>query len=231
MSDKLDKLIEKDAHNFNDYIKKINDYRNIIGNRDVLDSDEIWKVTIGCVNAFSKIAELCFSYGNFKDNWEYETFYQNLYGPQLIIESKKTKCNYYIGLDLEGIYLSTDLRFNQNLRYMDDKFWNNLIDLTQFEGFKYSETEFTPDNYRKKYPDLFKTNKSIVFRIMRKYFFNQITDYDNSDSCSVGEFKILMGTDYKFDYVLKKYCLAFKMMYQLNYELWKAGDLKRKALR
>ena len=66
---------------------------------------------------------------------------------------------------------------------------------------------------------------------MRKYFFDQITDYDNSDSCSVGQFEILLGPDYKFDYVLKKFCLAFKMMYQLNYELWKVGDLKRKALK
>src|SRR6478735_6975830 len=63
------------------------------------DKEELYQTTIKCVNALAKIFERCLSYGNFKDKWEYDKFYQHIFGPELIIKALKTKCDYKLGLD------------------------------------------------------------------------------------------------------------------------------------
>lgn len=221
MTTTLDNIENKYSSEFDEIIKHINAYKNIVGYRDDKNPDELYKITINCVDAFAKIAKMCIEFGKFKDQMDYSKFQLHLYGPELLIKSNKTNCRYEIGLDRDGIYLSTDLRHNQNLRYMDDKFWSQLINLSQFEGFEYVETEYTPDSERKRHPDLFKTNKSVVYKIFRKYFFDQTANYEFSDSSSVGDLKISMNGSHDFGFIIRQFCKAFKIMYQLNYKLWK----------
>jgi hypothetical protein len=192
------------------------------------DIDEAYKTTINCVNAFTKIFEECLAFGNFKDTWEYDKFYQNIYGPELIIKSLKTKCDYRLGLDEKGLYLSTDLRHNENLRFMDDNYWKSLLTLSEFSGFEYDEYEFVRTARTKEFPELFKTNKSMIYRIMRKYIFDQTETHSQYVSGSVGEFKIVAKFDEGLPETVKKFCETFKLMYKLNYELWKVTDLKTK---
>jgi hypothetical protein len=192
------------------------------------DIDEAYKTTINCVNAFTKIFEECLAFGNFKDTWEYDKFYQNIYGPELIIKSLKTKCDYRLGLDEKGLYLSTDLQHNENLRFMDDNYWKSLLTLSEFSGFEYDEYEFVRTERTKEFPELFKTNKSMIYRIMRKYIFDQTETHSQYVSGSVGEFKIVAKFDEGLPETVKKFCETFKLMYKLNYELWKVTDLKTK---
>lgn len=192
------------------------------------DIDEVYKTTINCVNAFVKIFEECLAFGNFKDTWEYDNFYQNIYGPELIIKALKTKCDYRLGLDEKGLYLSTDLRYNENLRYMDDNYWKSLLILSDYSGFEYDEYEFVRTERTKEFPELFKANKSMIYRIMRKYIFDQTETHSQYVSGSVGEFKIVAKFDEGLPETVKKFCETFKIMYKLNYDLWKVTDLKTK---
>ena len=192
------------------------------------DIDEVYKTTINCVNAFVKIFEECLAFGNFKDTWEYDNFYQNIYGPELIIKALKTKCDYRLGLDEKGLYLSTDLRYNENLRYMDDNYWKSLLILSDYSGFEYDEYEFVRTERTKEFSELFKANKSMIYRIMRKYIFDQTETHSQYVSGSVGEFKIVAKFDEGLPETVKKFCEAFKLMYKLNYDLWKVTDLKTK---
>lgn len=227
MNKKIDVLIEKHSGEFDIIIENINNY--LIDRRSNNDSntDELWRITTDCVNSLSKLAEICFSYGNFKDEWEYSHFYQHIFGPELIIKSLKTKCDYQIGIESGGIYLSTDLRFNDNLRYMGDDFWKLLLELSDCKGFFYGEYEFTRSERRKEFPELFSANKSMIYKIMRKYIFDQTdTDFEHGSS-SVGEFKILWEFDTDIEDIIRECCAAFKIMYQLNYKLWKIDNLKK----
>jgi hypothetical protein len=214
--------------NYNILIENINNYLNFRYSEIELPTDEILKITTDCVNAFAQITELCLSSGNFKDKWDYDSFYQNLYGPELIIKSLKTKCDYKLGLDDKGLYLSTDLRHNENLRYMDDNYWKLLLKLSEFDGFEYDEYEFVRDERRKSFPELFKANKSMVYRIMRKYIFDSTETDSRYVSGSVGEFKIVLKLDNDFSTIVNRICESFKIMYRLNYDLWKITDLKDK---
>jgi hypothetical protein len=62
-------------HRYSDLLEKIN-------------TDDAITITTDCTNALAYIAEQCFRYGKFKDNWEYGTFYLHIYGPELIIKSQ-----------------------------------------------------------------------------------------------------------------------------------------------
>lgn len=227
----IDEYINKQSQNFNLWITGINNYLDYRYSDEELQSDELWEVTTGCVDSFIKIAELCLRHGKFKDSWDYDNYYQHIYGPELIIKSLKTEIDYRLGLDNKGIYLSADLRYNENLRYMDDNYWKLLLNLSEFDGFIYEEYEFINDERVKQFPDLFKTNKSMIYRIMRKYIFDSTETDPRYRSGSVGELKILFPLNEKFDKIVKTFCLAFKVMYQLNYDLWKISNLKSKKTR
>lgn len=115
---------------------------------------------------------------------------------------------------------------------MDDNYWKLLLSLTEFEGFEYEEYEFINKERRNEFPELFKANKSIIYRIMPKYIFDSIDKDSNYDSGTVGEFKIVAKIDADLSDTLKRFRETFKIMYKLNYELWKVIDLKnKKALR
>ena len=228
MKERLNKIILKESDNFNSWIELINNYLEIKFREDNIQENEIWNRTQGCVDAFSKITELCIEYGRFKDKWDYNNFYINLYGPELIIKSLKTNCEYKIGIDNKGIYLTTDIRYSENIRYMGDDFWKLLLSFYKFEGFVYDEYEFVSKDKMKQFPELFSTNKSMVFRILRKYFFDSIETENNYVSSSVGELKIQFTINIDFEEIISNFCLAFKAMYQLNYSLWKITDLRNK---
>lgn len=228
MDNYLEKLIEKNSPHFNSWIDTVNEYLETRYSEKEYNPDQIFEITRRCVNSFSKIAEICFAYGKFKDDWEYDKFYMHLFGPELIIKSLKTKTEYNLGLDNNGIYLSTDLRFNENLRYMDDNFWKLILSLSEYQGFEYDEYEFVSGDIRKKHSELFDTNKGMIFRIFRKYFFDEIaSEYHGS----VGEFKITWPINSDFEDILKNCCTGFKTMYRLNYDLWKISNLKDKNIK
>ena len=111
---------------------------------------------------------------------------------------------------------------------MSDDFWKLLLTLSSFKGFLYVEYEFVRDERRKEFSKLFNTNNSMIFRIIRKYIFDSTETNSRYISCSVGEFKIVWSVDTDFEQIVRKCCLAFKIMYKLNYDLWKISDLKTK---
>lgn len=215
---------------YNSLIEDINAYLDLRHSENSNNIDKAFDITFKCVNALSSIFELCLSYGKFKDEWDYSKFYQNIYGPELIINSIKTKCGYRLGLDEERgeLYISTDLRYNDNLRYMDDSFWKLLLNLSDTKGFEYEEYEFVPTERVKEFPELFKTNKSMIYRIMRKYIFDQTETNFQYGSSSVGDLKVVAKFNEGLPETVKKFCETFKIMYKLNYDLWKVSDLKNK---
>lgn len=227
----MKRKIKNKSLDYNELIEKINAYLELrYSVKKSENIDQIHKTTLNCVNALANIFEICLTFGKFKDDWDYSTFYQHIFGPELIIKSLKTKCDYRLGLDEEKgvLYISTDLRHNENLRYMDDNYWKSLLTLSEFSGFEYDEYEFVRTERTKEFPELFKTNKSMIYRIMRKYIFDQTETHSQYVSGSVGEFKIVAKFDEGLPETVKKFCETFKIMYKLNYDLWKVTNLKTK---
>ncbi|SHF39781.1 hypothetical protein [Chryseobacterium sp. OV279] len=221
--------MKKQKKSFDSLIEPINNYLESYHSEQRIANTEVhYSKTLDCVNALAQIFEECLSYGNFKDEWDYDKFYEFLYGPELIITSIKTNCGYKLGINDKGLYLSMNLHYSENLRYMDNKYWKLLLALSDFKDFEYEEYEFIRNERRNEFPELFKTNKSMIYRIMRKYIFDFTETHSSYQPGSVGEFKIIAPFNEDFSQSVKKFCETFKIMYKLNYDLWKITDLKNK---
>jgi len=64
-----------------------------------------------------------------------------------------------------------------------------------------------------------------MFLMFRKFFLCHVEKYDDIDS---GIFIVKWTTDDDFVNMIKEICLVFKLMYKINYKLWKITDLQIK---
>ena len=68
----------------------------------------------------------------------------------------------------------------------------------------------------------------MIFRILRKYIFDHTESHSQYLPGSVGEFKISSKFSDALPSSIQKFSEAFKIMYKLNYNLWKIKVLKDK---
>jgi hypothetical protein len=182
------------------------------------------KPIFNCLEGFKFIANKCIINGKFKDTWEYN-FSIGFYGPELHIKSKKTKCEYILGFEKNNIFLTTFFWHSENIRYMGDDFWKILLNLSDIEGFKYDVQPIGTET-EKSYSELFVSKKSIIFQILRKYFFDKIHGDSWDYLCHI---ELQYSSNKDFNEIIKDFGNGLKMMYQLNYMLWKVSDLKSKT--
>ncbi len=226
MNTRLEKIIEQYKPHFKGWIDKFNNHAEMINSFDNFNEQERIDIVIKVVNALSSLADIYFKYGNFKDKFEYDNFYQQLYGPEIVIISNKTGTTYKLGIDNKGVYISSYLEYAENIKNMDDEFWANILTLSKHKGFELVGLEHVNNKTKSKYPELSYNYKGTIFKIFRRYFFN-ITEYDKTMD-DYGEFKITWESGDDFEKTVREGCEIFKMLYKLNYSLWKIEDLKKK---
>ncbi|KNB61159.1 MULTISPECIES: hypothetical protein [Chryseobacterium] len=229
MDERIEKLISKNDSKLYEWTEIINSFPGVNSseNSEEESVDGIYKL----VNIFSEIIELVLSFGRFKDEFEYDKFYANYYGPELIINSTKTKSTFYLGIDETGIYLRSHLRNNYNIRNMEDKFWLDLLSLYNYGSFQMEESEGFSKKNRTEFPEIFNVKKSIIFNIFRKFFVDVILEKDNYHKYDIvgdfGDLKISWNENFGLDKIIEELCYVFKILYSLNYKLWKIEDLKK----
>jgi hypothetical protein len=67
--------------------------------------------------------------------------------------------------------------------------------------------------------------KSIIYRLLRNYIVDVLEEDDNISS---GEIFLQWNQTMSFESVLRNSLESFKILYQLNYSLWKISDLQAK---
>lgn len=233
MDKRLQKIVENYIDDYGKWVQILNNYLRDPYSKGEISQDEAMNQTYSVVDILAELTKSSISYGNFKDTFEYEKFHQHYYGPELIINSHKTKTVYYIGLDNKGIYIRTYLKHNFSLKNMDDKFWISLLSLYNYGEFELVEHEHFGKETRKKYPELFTNQKGTIFRLFRKYFVSFLTEddrhYRKDVIGSLGDLQVTWNTNYGLDKIVEECCEVFKILYKLNYELWKIEDVKMKA--
>ncbi|ADF54282.1 MULTISPECIES: hypothetical protein [Flavobacteriaceae] len=225
MNNRLNNIIKGDFKNFDRWIEVLNRQRNSLFDMENQSEEELTNLTYETSGILGEIADLAIEYGNFKDDFDTSKMYVNLYGPSLIIESKKTGGTYYLATDLEGIYLTTSFLHADNLKNMSDSFWLELFKLKKFSGFEYEENSFFSIDVQRKYPELFHTYKDTLFLMFRKFFLSHTEKHNDID---IGNFKVKWKPDEDFSKMISEICLAFKSMYKMDYQLWKITDLRMK---
>lgn len=223
MENRLNEIITNQSEYFDSWTNLINSYRQAPYSDKISAEDKV-RLLYDVVDVFFKISEMALEFGHFKDDFESDKFSENIYGPELIINSKKTKSSYYLGLGEKGVYLSTYFQYSKNIKNMADTFWINFLNLSQYGEFELVESEHFGHTVKSKYPELFQANKGTIFRIFRKYF---IGIAENNEIGNLGRLQVSWTTDFRIDKIIEEYCLVFKIFYKLNYSLWKIQDLKK----
>ena len=225
MDNTLRQLLDETSPKFNEWINTINLHNEAQQSLEKYTQDELTDLTYKVSAILGEISELFFKYGGFKDKFDNSKMYLNLYGLSVIIKSEKTDTTYYLGLDERGIYLNTFLRDAENLRHMDDTFYQDILQLNNLGKFELLENEMYGNETTKLYPELFNSQKSTIYRLLRNYVVGMGKEERN---VLLGQFQILWTYEDGFYETVSNCCLAFKALYKLNYDLWKISDLKNK---
>ncbi len=225
MDSHLDKIISKNHNQFDNWIDAINSLRKYKFSNEEISDEKNMELNDNAVSVLVKIVELFFSYGRFKDSWDYSKMSLNLYGPVLYINSLKTETKYEFGFDEDGIYLETPLIHSEYLKNMDDNFWSEFLTLSNYGKFELIESEFLPTEIEKKYFELFQTNKGSIYKIYRKFFISHI---ENRHDIPSFDLQVLWTPDQGIEKLVRESCIVFKKFYKLNYSLWKFYDLANK---
>ena len=225
MDKKLKKIIDDNSDKLSDWIRVVNDHNSMFSVEKNLTQDEQTDLTFKAVGILAKISELYFQYGAFQYNFDNSKMYVHIYGPNLIIKSTKTDWEFHLGINDKGIYLETHMRHPENLRHMGDSFYSDLLSLSELGTFELQEREKYISEVTNKYDQLFSNQKSKIFRLLRNYF---VGTTEIQRDILLGDFHIHWSYDTDFYDVVYNGCLAFKILYKLNYSLWKIHDLQKK---
>jgi hypothetical protein len=175
------------------------------------------------------IAQNFFAYGKFKDTWDTSKCSANLFGQHLLLRSEKMNIIFYWGLDDANFYLETHIKAPENLRYMTDSFWSNILELKELGEFEFSELGSLNETQR----PLFENNTSVVFQMIRNFMLYQVEKMEGLNdqqppSMEMGQLILKWNIETPWENLLKQSSEAFKRLYAINYSLWKVGNLHQK---
>ena len=227
MNTKLQKILENFTPHFHEWIATINEYNSRFNPDKNLSPEEQTDLTYKTVGVLIKISEIYFKYGTFKDKFDNSRMYLNVYGPNLIIKSTKTKNTFHLGIDNKGIYLNTYLRHTENLRHMSDSFYKDVLTISNLGEFDIYQDQLYSGETTEKYSSLglYNNHKSLIFKLIRNYIVGIAED---ENDILLGNFHIHWTYSTDFHDIVHNGCLAFKILYRLNYSLWKIHDLESK---
>jgi hypothetical protein len=219
MDSKLKLIVNKNAHNFQNWNKVHYKYMDYLFGDSEYNDDEVFKITLDTVEMFQNFLSAFIKYGNYKDEWSEITFLPMFFGLFIQINSNKTGCSYDFGFDEKGFFLNYNLRYYQNIKRMNDEFWLNYITLSQCGDFEFVDNSCINSNILFEFKDTFKFNRSNLFRFIRNSIFcdtNQVHDIDFG-------FLQIRWENINWEQLLINGCQAFKKLYKIDYFLWKAN--------
>jgi hypothetical protein len=224
MDSQLDLLLKSNASKIDHWKIAINTFNDLFQQDEEVDFETKNNLRENAANALGDISNLFFKHGAFKDTFDNKYMSLNIYGLDVIIRSQKTESIYYFGIDRTRIYLTTQLRYPENIRFMEDSFYWEILNLKVLGEFNLEENGSHPSKLKKMYPKFFNNSKSNIYRLLR----NNIVDSTLDEQIrEVENFKISWPSDINLTEFITKSSLAFKVLYKLNYELWKVHDFKR----
>ncbi|MBB1643633.1 hypothetical protein [Sphingobacterium sp. UME9] len=228
----LNKIISANEPKFDKWDAQFDDFIEAQFEAHNLDNEENERRFFQTNELLMDIANNFLIYGKFKDKWDTSKCYMNFFGQNLILKSEKMDMTFLWGIDRECFYLDSSIPYAENLRFMTDDFWSMVLELKKYGEFEFDGVGRVDV---KKRPYL-ENKTSTVFQMIRKYTINQIEklNADNPQQPSymeMGSFKVKWDLKTDWETLLKESCSAFKMLYSINYQLWKITDLANKKKR
>lgn len=161
--------------------------------------------------------------GNFMDTMDSSKCSMHVYGQYLLVRSEKMNITFDWGVEHDYFYLESYLGHADKLRYMDDEFYRSLLELKALKNFEY-RLNGTLSKDQKPY---YENKTSLIFGLIRNYMLHQDEKLNSEDfrlraSFDPGNLSVKFPFELGWDAIIREAGHAFKLMYRLNYLLWKA---------
>ena len=222
----LNKLITKSRFEFENWEHQLDEHLLLQYEPEAIEAEaDRERIFFQTNDLLLSIAGNFFSYGKFKDKWDTSKCSIFPFGQYLLLRSEKMDITFNWGVELNDFYLETHIMHSEDLRFMTDDFWRNLLELKELGKFEYASGGGLMSEQR----PYFENKTSIVFQVIRTFMLNQ-TEVMNDGNCQWEFGSLVLKWEMNNDWpsLLEKACKAFKLMYQLNYQLWKVHDLAQK---
>lgn len=151
---------------------------------------------------------------------EFEFTYHIGIGLNLFAESKKTGCKISFGYDEArgSIFVDVDIENAYYIKNLQDDFLIELFSTCNKYNIVYKENCWN-DNSNPIYHPSFKSN---ILRLYRNYTAEMLENEEEAFSnYMIGSFEKEWIHPSGVDYVFDELCIAIKILYRLNYLLWK----------
>ena len=219
---KLKKLIDDNKHNFSKWDKIRFDYLKHTSENLILSYDKNNIIVQQFTSILCNFLKIFSKFGRFKDNWS-DPMYSLTIGITAEIESEKTGCKYELYSGSEGFYLQSSLIYNDNLKKMNDEFWESVLKLANYGKFEFIENNLLSTKKSDQYKQFFRFDHSNLFNLLRNYI---LLDINNESSIDFGFLSIKWGKNISIEQLLINGCQAFKSLYKIDYLLYKANGSK-----
>jgi len=225
----LDKIISLNTPKFDLWDRQFDEYLRAQYEPHELSQDENERIFFQSNELLMDIASSFFSYGKFKDKWDTSKCYAHIFGQSLLLKSEKMDLTFQWGADRDCFYLESYIICAENLRYMTDDFWELILALKKQGEFAFSGMGGLNMEERA----YFENKTSAIFQMIRNFMLFQ-TEKMNGSNCQqppsleLGHFTIKWNFKTDWETLLVETCKTFKILYAINYQLWKITDLANK---
>ena len=204
-----------DTHKFETDKQDFYKFRNIVNNPSFsVDKSKAVYDTL-CEN-FDAIFRICAAEAELKESIILISTEQKIVIPKVGFTTEITDFAFTIGL-FRDFYIVSAIKSSHNIKFMKDDFWELLFELSTIGKFGFAENEKPDKNMRHKHPQLFNKTGN-YYKLLRNYFLFE-TEYGQIRE--LGYFSLSWDGETKFDILIPKLCQAFKIMYQINFLLWR----------
>ncbi|RKR81899.1 hypothetical protein BDD43_2060 [Mucilaginibacter gracilis] len=224
-------LINKNQPDFETWEHQLGEHLQLLYEPGTVDEDDRVRIFYQTNELLIGIAKNFFTYGKFKDEWDNSKCSMFPFGQYLLLRSKKMDIAFHWGVEWNHFYLEAPVLYSENIRFMTDDFWTALLELKSLGEF-----EFTGGGRLNAKEKPYVENKtSTVFQMIRSFMLFQVDqmsgDYPHYTSLDLGSLIIKWPMSKDWPALLEHACKAFRLMYNLNYQLWKISDLAAKKLK
>ena len=231
---KADQISEQYADKTGEWTKVLNDFKKTYTVE--ISDEENYSLTKQTADLLIQFLNIFIEHGQFKDTWEEQDLFVNINTIETRIRSVKTGSLFDLGYDHKGLYLQIRIGDSGSLKNMDDSFWSIFLQMQECGIFSFIENETFGSEVRKELPHLFRNPRGNLFMVLRNYFISEIKfkeDYSQrqfKDNIDLGWLQVSWpASEYSVHDILNQGTKAFKLMYKLNYLLWKRGILAAKG--
>ena len=192
-------------------------------------SDADYEEEMGMLTLFFDILAHAITGHKAKDKWS--DFVMPLpFGQTAIKKSAKHRADYEFGIYHDELYLDTWIIHPRYIRLMPDVFWRTILELGDIGQVRFSPGDHPQidkgDRYQR---ELFRSETSPVFTMIRNYVFLMERQRNEYDDISLGRIEISWPVDTPIRETFNRACKAFSGLYRINGLLHRAWFIEFKA--